>query len=197
VLLLVSVSCACGGSAIVRLGLKSGSLNLLEPSGPVKGCNGIACYSSMDGEFCVTRVGILSVGITHQAQISFIHYWQLIASLCGWSNDVPTVWNGALFAEFIAALHLVRSLTQQLCAFSKQFLFFHAFFPHHCPSYFHKEHSIPVALGFVKMHFNIQTSGTYQTRLGLVYSTAPVSTGNTFQDLPRLRETADNTERYI
>jgi hypothetical protein len=28
------------------------------------------------------------------------------------------------------------------------------------------------------------------------YSSAPVSTGNTFQDLPRLRETADNTERY-
>jgi hypothetical protein len=28
-------------------------------------------------------------------------------------------------------------------------------------------------------------------------SCAPVSTGNTFQDLPRLRETADNTERYI
>jgi hypothetical protein len=26
---------------------------------------------------------------------------------------------------------------------------------------------------------------------------APVSTGNTFQDLPRLRETADNTESYI
>jgi len=25
----------------------------------------------------------------------------------------------------------------------------------------------------------------------------PVSTGNTFQDLPRLRETADNTEHYI
>jgi hypothetical protein len=29
------------------------------------------------------------------------------------------------------------------------------------------------------------------------YSSAPVSTGNTFQDLPRLRETADNAERYI
>jgi hypothetical protein len=29
------------------------------------------------------------------------------------------------------------------------------------------------------------------------YSSAPVSTCNTFQDLPRLRETADNTERYI
>jgi hypothetical protein len=29
------------------------------------------------------------------------------------------------------------------------------------------------------------------------YSSAPVSTDNTFQDLPRLRETADNTERYI
>jgi hypothetical protein len=28
------------------------------------------------------------------------------------------------------------------------------------------------------------------------HSSAPVSTGNTFQDLPRLRETADNTERY-
>jgi hypothetical protein len=26
---------------------------------------------------------------------------------------------------------------------------------------------------------------------------APVSMGNTFQDLPRLRETADNTKRYI
>jgi hypothetical protein len=29
------------------------------------------------------------------------------------------------------------------------------------------------------------------------YISAPVSTGNTFQDLPRLREIADNTERYI
>jgi len=28
-------------------------------------------------------------------------------------------------------------------------------------------------------------------------SSAPVSTGNTFQDLPQLCETADNTERYI
>jgi hypothetical protein len=30
-----------------------------------------------------------------------------------------------------------------------------------------------------------------------IHSSAPVSTGNTFLDLPRLRETADNTERYI
>jgi hypothetical protein len=29
------------------------------------------------------------------------------------------------------------------------------------------------------------------------YSSAPISTGNTFQDLPWLSETADNTERYI
>jgi hypothetical protein len=29
------------------------------------------------------------------------------------------------------------------------------------------------------------------------YRCAPVPTGNTFQDLPRLRETTDNTERYI
>jgi hypothetical protein len=29
------------------------------------------------------------------------------------------------------------------------------------------------------------------------YSSVPVSTGNTFQDLPQLRETAYNTERYI
>jgi hypothetical protein len=28
------------------------------------------------------------------------------------------------------------------------------------------------------------------------YSSPPVSTGNTFQDLPRLRETVDDTERY-
>jgi hypothetical protein len=29
------------------------------------------------------------------------------------------------------------------------------------------------------------------------YGSAPVSTGNTFQDPQRLREPADNTERYI
>jgi hypothetical protein len=29
------------------------------------------------------------------------------------------------------------------------------------------------------------------------YSSAPVSTGNTFQELARLLETTDNTERYI
>jgi hypothetical protein len=29
------------------------------------------------------------------------------------------------------------------------------------------------------------------------YRYAPVSMGNTFQDPPRLRETADNTELYI
>jgi hypothetical protein len=29
------------------------------------------------------------------------------------------------------------------------------------------------------------------------YSSAPVFTGNTFQDLPRLSETADNTKRCI
>ena len=28
------------------------------------------------------------------------------------------------------------------------------------------------------------------------YKWTAISTGNTFQDLPRLRETADNTERY-
>jgi hypothetical protein len=30
-----------------------------------------------------------------------------------------------------------------------------------------------------------------------VYRCAPISAGNTFQDLPRLRETAENTEGYI
>jgi hypothetical protein len=29
------------------------------------------------------------------------------------------------------------------------------------------------------------------------YRCAPVSMGNTFQDLPRLHETVDNTEHYI
>jgi len=29
------------------------------------------------------------------------------------------------------------------------------------------------------------------------YRRTPVSTGNTFQDLPRLRQTADNIESYI
>jgi hypothetical protein len=30
-----------------------------------------------------------------------------------------------------------------------------------------------------------------------IYRRTPVSAGNTFQDLPRLRKTADNTEHYI
>jgi hypothetical protein len=30
-----------------------------------------------------------------------------------------------------------------------------------------------------------------------MYSSAPLSTGYTFQDVPRLRETADNTKSHI
>jgi hypothetical protein len=40
------------------------------------------------------------------------------------------------------------------------------------------------------------TNCKYRTAATL-YSSSPVSTGDTFQDLPRVRETADNTERYI
>jgi hypothetical protein len=36
----------------------------------------------------------------------------------------------------------------------------------------------------------------YSTRI-FKYSTTPVSMGNTFQVLPRLRETIDDTERHI
>jgi hypothetical protein len=41
---------------------------------------------------------------------------------------------------------------------------------------------------------------TYEAKLRALYSVyrcAPIFAGNKFQDLPRLRETADNTERYI
>jgi hypothetical protein len=31
----------------------------------------------------------------------------------------------------------------------------------------------------------------------MIYSSAPISTGDAFQDTPRLHETADNTERYM
>jgi hypothetical protein len=34
-------------------------------------------------------------------------------------------------------------------------------------------------------------------QLPFKYSSAPVSVGNMFQDLLRLRETTDNTERYM
>ena len=30
-----------------------------------------------------------------------------------------------------------------------------------------------------------------------IYRRTPISTGNTFQELPRFRETTDNTEHYI
>jgi hypothetical protein len=42
-----------------------------------------------------------------------------------------------------------------------------------------------------------QSSFGYQEAMDTQRQQCPVSTGNTFQDLPRLRETADNTERYI
>jgi hypothetical protein len=38
---------------------------------------------------------------------------------------------------------------------------------------------------------------TYTKHTHVYIHSAPVSTGNTFQDLPRLCETADNTERYV
>jgi hypothetical protein len=44
------------------------------------------------------------------------------------------------------------------------------------------------------VHVHDQDNIQYTT---CIYSSAPVSTGNTFQDLLRLGETADNTKRYI
>jgi hypothetical protein len=38
---------------------------------------------------------------------------------------------------------------------------------------------------------------TQRTYVVHIYGSAPESTANTFQDLPRLCKTADNTERYI
>jgi hypothetical protein len=35
------------------------------------------------------------------------------------------------------------------------------------------------------------------TYIQMDYSSVPASTSNMFQDLPQLRETADNTKRYI
>jgi hypothetical protein len=45
-----------------------------------------------------------------------------------------------------------------------------------------------------KLHVQLQHLSTdHQSK----YSSAPVPTGSTFQDLPQLCETADNTECYI
>jgi hypothetical protein len=49
---------------------------------------------------------------------------------------------------------------------------------------------ISITAGLSHMKVRIQVRN-------LQYSSAPVSTGNTFQDLPLLLETADNTERYM
>jgi hypothetical protein len=43
----------------------------------------------------------------------------------------------------------------------------------------------------------LQTTTFSSENFNCKYSCAPVSTGNMFQDLPRLRETADKTERYV
>jgi hypothetical protein len=41
------------------------------------------------------------------------------------------------------------------------------------------------------------SNDVHPTAIVSLYWWTAVSTGNTFQDLPRLRNTADNTERYI
>jgi hypothetical protein len=48
-------------------------------------------------------------------------------------------------------------------------------------------------LATLKQHLNLNPTNVIHN----IYSSAPVYAGNIFQDLPRLRETADNTERYI
>jgi hypothetical protein len=45
--------------------------------------------------------------------------------------------------------------------------------------------------------FSVHKISTQHSQTHLMYRCAPVSTGNTFQDLPLLRETADNIESYI
>jgi hypothetical protein len=60
---------------------------------------------------------------------------------------------------------------------------FHIRIPNDKGDYFNKR----MAVGF-------RTTSQTHTH---TYSSAPVFTGNTSQGLPRLRETADNTERYI
>jgi predicted metalloendopeptidase len=51
----------------------------------------------------------------------------------------------------------------------------------------------------IKSNMSLVTDRRYknQNRNKIMYSSAPVSTGDTFQNLPRVCETADNTERYL
>jgi hypothetical protein len=48
-------------------------------------------------------------------------------------------------------------------------------------------------------HCSVKSEVSYCGKISLEekYRCAPVPTGKTFQDVPQLRETADNTERYI
>jgi hypothetical protein len=57
-----------------------------------------------------------------------------------------------------------------------------------CVSYHTRRHE-------VYKTFTLVTQNLY--RPTIVYSTVAVSTGNTFPDLPQIRETADHSELYI
>jgi hypothetical protein len=57
-------------------------------------------------------------------------------------------------------------------------------------------YSVVIQLGSCKCS-NIYNQYAIKISVTVLQISAPVSTGNTFQDLPQLRETADNTERYI
>jgi len=49
----------------------------------------------------------------------------------------------------------------------------------------------------VQLCFELNRSINSKWQLCHYYRWTEVSTGNTFQDLPRLRKTTDNTERYM
>ena len=58
-------------------------------------------------------------------------------------------------------------------------------------------HWHPVSYSRVVSKTEFDEIPQWQQFISAKYRRNPVSTGNTFQDLPRLAETADNTERFI
>jgi hypothetical protein len=67
----------------------------------------------------------------------------------------------------------------------------------HIHSYFSINRCVVATTDTDRTQLQIKTAGLKHDAAVLGNSSAAVYTGNTFQDLPRLRDTADNTERYI
>jgi hypothetical protein len=111
---------------------------------------------------------------------------------CHMSYPPHTPWS--YHTDIWRGLQIIKLAISQVSLFSCYFfLLWPKYVPQHLNITLHKQNGTCVLM----LGPRSASRPTCWRRLKRKYSSAIVSTGNTFQDLPRLHETADNTESYI